>query len=170
MVALALVLNHSSKIFSPAQRRLHHRRCSPSFSTPSAGGFGPGVLAGFAFGLLQMFIDGAVAWGWQSLLLDYLIAFPAGGWPGCSGGKWGHFAGTVVGSSSASSSTLSAGITIYAIAAPTELFEMTFTSPWMYSLAYNGSYMLIDMALCLAIFGLFYRPMKKYFMGYDLLR
>lgn len=62
------------------------------------------------------------------------------------------------------------GITIYAIAAPTELFEMTFTSPWMYSLAYNGSYMLIDMALCLAIFGLLYRPMKKYFMGYDLLR
>ena len=33
-------------------------------------GLGPGLLAGFALGLLQMVFDGAYAWGWQSMLLD----------------------------------------------------------------------------------------------------
>ena len=56
------------------------------------------------------------------------------------------------------------GITIYAIVAPTELFNMTFTSPWMYSLVYNISYVGIDLILCLIIFGLLYRPLKKYFV------
>ena len=134
-------------------------------------GLRPGLMAGFLFGLLQLIFDGAYAWGWQSMLLDYLVAFPPLGLAGLfKGKKWGIFAGTVVGSFVRFIVHFISGITIYAIAAPTELFEMTFTSPWMYSLAYNGSYMLIDMALCLAIFGLLYRPMKKYFMGYDLLR
>ena len=56
------------------------------------------------------------------------------------------------------------GITIYAILAPTELFNITFTSPWMYSLVYNISYVGIDLILCLIIFGLLYRPLKKYFV------
>ena len=38
-------------------------------------GVKPGLLAGFAFGLLQLIFDGAYAWGWQSMLLDYLVAF-----------------------------------------------------------------------------------------------
>ena len=32
-------------------------------------------LASFACGLLQLIFDGAYAWGWQSMLLDYLVAF-----------------------------------------------------------------------------------------------
>lgn len=170
MVALALVLNQL-KIFRLPNGGSITLEMLPIFFYAIRWGFGPGVLAGFAFGLLQMFIDGAVAWGWQSLLLDYLIAFPPLGLAGLfRGKKWGIFAGTVVGSFVRFIVHFISGITIYAIAAPTELFDMTFTSPWMYSLAYNGSYMLIDIALCLAIFGLLYRPMKKYFMGYDLLR
>ena len=34
-----------------------------------------GLAAGFVFGLLQLLFDGAYAWGWQSMLLDYLVAF-----------------------------------------------------------------------------------------------
>ena len=132
-------------------------------------GAGPGLLAGFAFGLLQMFIDGAVAWGWQSLLLDYLVAFTPLGLAGLFKGKqWGIFAGTVLGSVVRFIVHFISGITIYAIVAPTELFNVTFTSPWMYSLAYNGSYMAIDMALCLVVFGLLYKPLKKYFLGTDI--
>ena len=33
-------------------------------------GVKPGLLAGFAFGLLQLIFDVAYAWGWQSMLLD----------------------------------------------------------------------------------------------------
>jgi thiamine transporter len=39
----------------------------------------------------------------------------------------------------------------------------------MYSLAYNGSYMAIDTALCLAVFGLLYIPLKTYFTAGDIL-
>ena len=34
-----------------------------------------GLVAGFVFGLLQLLFDGAYAWGWQSMILDYLLAF-----------------------------------------------------------------------------------------------
>ena len=62
------------------------------------------------------------------------------------------------------------GVTIYRIYAPTELFDRTFTNPYIYSLVYNGSYILIDMALCLVIFAALYKPMRKYFTAEDLRR
>ena len=61
-------------------------------------GLGRGLLAGFVFGLLQMIFDGAYAWGWQSMLLDYLVAFTPLGLAGLFKGKaWGIFPGTVLG-------------------------------------------------------------------------
>ena len=168
MVALALVLNQL-KIFRLPNGGSITLEMLPIFFYAVRCGVGPGLLAGFAFGLLQMFIDGAVAWGWQSLLLDYLVAFTPLGLAGLFKGKdWGIFAGTVLGSVVRFIVHFISGITIYAIVAPTELFNMTFTSPWMYSLAYNGSYMAIDMALCLVVFGLLYKPLKRYFLGADI--
>ena len=55
------------------------------------------------------------------------------------------------------------GITIYRIYEPTELFNTTFANPYIYSAAYNGSYMVIDMVLCLVITALLYRPLSRYF-------
>ena len=168
MVALALVLNQL-KIFRLPNGGSITLEMLPIFFYAVRWGVGPGLLAGFAFGLLQMFIDGAVAWGWQSLLLDYLVAFTPLGLAGLFKGKqWDIFAGTVLGSVVRFIVHFISGITIYAIVAPTELFNMTFTSPWMYSLAYNGSYMAIDMALCLVVFGLLFKPLKKYFLGSDI--
>ena len=168
MVALALVLNQL-KIFRLPNGGSITLEMLPIFFYAVRWGVGPGLLAGFAFGLLQMFIDGAVAWGWQSLLLDDLVAFTPLGLAGLFKGKdWGIFAGTVLGSVVRFIVHFISGITIYAIVAPTELFNMTFTSPWMYSLAYNGSYMAIDMALCLVVFGLLYKPLKRYFLGADI--
>ena len=52
---------------------------------------------------------------------------------------------------------------------PDEFFGMSMTSPWFYSLLYNGSYMLPDIILCAVVFALLYRPLKKYFTGADLI-
>ena len=132
-------------------------------------GWKDGFLATFAMGLLQLIFDGAYAWGPWSMLLDYLLAY---GVLGVAGFFWkrksGLFTGTVVACICRFIIHFISGITIYAIVAPTELFNMTFTSPWMYSLAYNGSYMAIDMALCLVVFGLLYKPLKRYFLGADI--
>ena len=40
-------------------------------------GLGPGLLAGFVFGILQFVFNGGFAFGWQSMIGDYLIAFLA---------------------------------------------------------------------------------------------
>lgn len=134
-------------------------------------GAGPGLLTAFAFGLLQVFTEGAVAWGWQSILLDFLVAFTPLGLAGLfKGKKWGVFAGTVLGCVGRFLVHYISGVTIYAIVVPTELFNATYTSPALYSLIYNGSYVGIDMVLCLVIFALLYVPLNKYFLGTDIQR
>lgn len=132
-------------------------------------GWKPGLLAGFAFGALQLIFDGAYAWGWQSMLLDYLLAFTPLGLAGLfKGKKWGIFAGTALGCFCRFIVHYISGVTIYKILAPEELLGMTFTSPSLYSLVYNASYMLPNTLLALAIAGALYVPLKKYILAQDL--
>ncbi len=132
-------------------------------------GVGRGLLCGFVYGLLQLLLDGAYAWGWASMLLDYIVAYAALGLGGAFRGKtWGIYAGTILGSLARFVVHFISGITIYRIVVPTALLGTTFDNPYLYSLAYNGSYVGVDMVLCLVIFALLYRPMKKYFLGTDL--
>lgn len=132
-------------------------------------GVSSGLLAGFTFGLLQLIFDGAYAWGWQSMLLDYLVAFTPLGLAGLfRGKKWGIFAGTVVGCFGRFVVHFISGVTIYKILAPTEFMRWTITSPTAYSLLYNGSYMLPNALIALLIAALLYKPLNKYLMGEDL--
>lgn len=133
-------------------------------------GLGKGLLAGFAFGLLQLIFDGAYAWGWQSMLLDYLVAFTPLGLAGLFKGKsWGIFPGTVLGSIARFAVHYISGVTIYRIYEPTEIPGIgTFDDAVLYSLVYNGSYMLPCMLLALAVAGVLYVPLKRYFAGQDL--
>ena len=133
-------------------------------------GLKDGLLAGFVFGLLQLIFDGAYAWGWQSMLLDYLLAFTPLGLAGLFKGKaWGIFPGTVLGCAARFVIHYISGVTIYRIAAPTEVLGTVFDNPELYSLAYNGSYMLPNTVLALVIAALLYVPMKKYYAGSDLI-
>lgn len=132
-------------------------------------GLGSGLLAGFAFGLLQLMFDGAYAWGWQSMLLDYLVAFTPLGLAGLfKGKKWGIFVGTVLGCLGRFIVHFISGITIYKIVAPTELLGTVFDNPALYSIAYNGVYMLPNTILALVIAALLYPALKKYYVGGDL--
>lgn len=133
-------------------------------------GLGKGLLAGFAFGLLQLIFDGAYAWGWQSMLLDYLVAFTPLGLAGLFKGKaWGIFPGTVLGCAARFAVHYISGVTIYRIYEPTEVPGIgTFDNAALYSLVYNGSYMLPCTLLALVLAGILYVPMKKYFAGRDL--
>ena len=54
-------------------------------------GLAPGLMAGFTFGLLQLIFDGAYAWGWQSMLLDYLVGLLRWALRDCSRAKNGAF-------------------------------------------------------------------------------
>ena len=133
-------------------------------------GLKDGLLAGFVFGLLQLIFDGAYAWGWQSMLLDYLLAFTPLGLAGLFKGKaWGIFPGTVLGCAARFVIHYISVVTIYRIADPTEVLGTVFDNPELYSLVYNGSYMLPNTVLALVIAALLYVPMKKYYAGSDLI-
>ena len=60
-------------------------------------------------------------------------------------------------------------MTIYRIVAPTEIPGFgVFDDAVIYSLVYNGSYMLPNMLLAMALAGVLYVPMKRFFAGSDL--
>ena len=133
-------------------------------------GLGRGLAAGFVFGLLQLIFDGAYAWGWQSMILDYLLAFTPLGLAGLFKGKaWGIFPGTVIGCIGRFAVHYISGVTIYRIIEPTAIPGLgTFDNAAVYSLVYNGSYMLPNMLLAIILAGVLYVPMKKYFAGSDI--
>ena len=141
----------------------------PIFVYCARWGFGKGMLASFAFSVLQLLLDGAYAWGWQSMIGDYILAFSVLGLAGLfHKQKYGFFTGTVVGCAARFLVAYIVGATIWAEYMPETFFGMTMTTPWFYSALYNGSYMLIDMILCLAVGALLWKPLGKYIRGEDL--
>ena len=141
----------------------------PIFLFACRWGMGPGLMSGFVFGVLQFMYDGGIALGWQSILGDYLLAFTALGFAGLFRGKPSSvFLGTVTGSVARFLVHYVVGATIWAEYMPEEFFGMTMTTPWFYSLLYNGFYMAIDMVLCLVVFALLAGPMKRYLLAQDL--
>lgn len=169
LLALAMVLN-SFKLFRLPNGGSISLEMLPIFVFALRWGVGPGLLTGFLYGLMQMFVDGAVAWGWQSMLLDYLVAFTPLGLAGLFRGRsWGVFAGSLLAAFVRFLVHYISGITIYAILAPQELFNVTFTSPWMYSLVYNGSYMLVSTVVVLIMLAVMLAsPLKKFLLAADL--
>lgn len=133
-------------------------------------GTGRGLLAGFVFGFLQLIFDGAYAWGWQSMVLDYLLAFTPLGLAGAFRGKeWGIFPGTVLGCAARFAVHYFSGVTVYRINMPTEIPGFgVFDSAELYSIVYNGCYMLPSMVIALVIAAALYVPMKPFFTGRDL--
>ena len=134
-------------------------------------GLGRGLIASFAFGLLQMIFDGAYAWGWQSMLLDYIVAFTPLGIAGLFKGKaWGIFPGAVLGNALRFVVHFISGVTIYRIYEPTEVLNFgTFDDATIYSLVYNAAYMIPTMLLTVAVAAVLYKPLRRYYAGNDLL-
>ena len=143
----------------------------PIFLFCARWGFGPGLLASITYSLLQLLLDGAYAWGWLSMIGDYILAFSVLGVAGLfHKQKYGFFTGTVAGCAARFLVAYLVGATVWAEYMPERFFGMTMTTPWFYSALYNGSYMLIDMILCLAVGALLWKPLGKYIRGEDLVK
>ena len=167
-VALAQVLSYL-KLFELPQGGSIVLAMLPIFVYCSRWGFGAGMLASFVFSLLQLTLDGAYAWGWQSMLGDYIVAFSVLGLAGLfHKQRGGFFIGTLVGSLARFLVHYLVGVWVWGEYMPETFFGMTMTTPWFYSFLYNGSYMLIDMLLCLIVGALLIKPLGKYIRGEDL--
>lgn len=131
----------------------------------------PGILVGFVFGVAHMLMDGAVAWGWQSMLLDYMVAFAALGFAGLGHNKKnGAIWGSLIGCFCRFVIHFISGVTIYRLATGEtgSVFGIETASSFLYSLLYNGWYMLPSTIFCVVAILLLLKPMGKYIRGEDL--
>ncbi len=168
MVALAQILGYL-KLYELPQGGSITVAMLPIFVYCARWGFGPGILASVVFSVLQLVFDGAYAYSWQAMLGDYLIAFSVLGAAGLFHKlRHGFFIGTVVGCALRFICHYVTGAIVWGEYMPEEFFGMTMTSPWFYSLLYNGSYMLIDMLLILIIGGLAWKSLGRYLRGGDI--
>jgi len=125
-------------------------------------GCGWGLGAGLIFGTLKFFLAGGVAVNWQSMLLDYSVAYMFVGFAGLMRGrKLGLPIGAVIGCVARFIVHYVSGITIYAIVVPTEIMGITTASASIFSILYNGSYMLPNSVLAVIACALLQKPLKK---------
>lgn len=131
-------------------------------------GMGYGLGAGLVFGTLKFFLAGGTAINWQSMLLDYSVAYMFVGFAGLLRGRsktaWlaaliGCFARFLI--------HFVSGITIYA-EYMSDIFGLKMTNVWIYSLLYNGSYMLPNTVIAVVVCGLLAIPLGKYLRCEDL--
>jgi thiamine transporter len=133
-------------------------------------GWGWGTGVGLIYGMLQYYAANGIAISWISLVSDYFIAFALLGLGAglFRGRKNGVYLGTVCGGTLRFLAHFVVGAVVWGQYMPDTFFGMTMTNEWFYSFLYNISYMLPDVVICLVIFLLLYKPLKKYFTCADL--
>lgn len=168
LVALAQVLGYI-KLFALPNGGSITLNMLPIFLYCARWGLGPGLTASFVLSLLQLLLDGAFAWGWQSILGDYILAYTVLGLAGLfHRQRRGFFIGSAVGASARFLVAWVVGAVVWGEYMPDSFFGMTMTSPWLYSALYNGSYLLVNLALCLIVGALLWRKLGRYIRGEDL--
>lgn len=126
-------------------------------------GAGWGLGAGLIFGTLKFFVAGGTAVNWQSMLLDYSVAYMFVGFAGLLRGRRGGLPlGALLGCAARFLIHFVSGITIYAILVPTEIMGLLAVSPAVYSLIYNGTYMLPNTLLAVALCALLQKPLQRF--------
>lgn len=128
------------------------------------GGFW-GMGAGLVFGTLKFFGAGGAAINWQSMLLDYSLAYMAVGVAGFFAKKFGvkGIALTaLIGCLARFGIHYLSGVTIYAQYMPEEFFGLTMTNASFYSILYNGSYMLPNTVIAVLCMALAQKPLQAF--------
>ena len=112
-----------------------------------------GLLAGLAFGTLKYFFAEGFAVSWVSIIFDYSLAYAAVGFAGLLRAKNNNYSklpiAALVGCFGRFIIHFISGVTVYAQYMPEEFMGMAMNSSVVYSLLYNGTYMLPNTILCL---------------------
>ena len=128
-----------------------------------------GIGAGLVFGTLKYFLAGGVAASWQSMLLDYSLAYAAVGFAGLFKNRpRGLVPGAICGCIARFIIHYISGVTIYAQYMPEEFMGMNTTASAVYSLLYNGTYMLPNTVLAVVVCAILTRPLRKFIMNEEM--
>ena len=120
-----------------------------------------GLGAGLIFGTLKFFLAGGVAVNWQSMLLDYAVAYAFVGFAGIARRSGKYWLCALIGCVARFLVHFFSGITIYAILVPTEILGLVTGSAAIYSVLYNGTYMLPNTVLAVILCALLKKPIEK---------
>ena len=112
-------------------------------------GFTPGLAVCFVNGFLQFASEG-IGVDWKSIIGDYFIAYFVVAVAGLFKGK--YLLATAAGFLARFLVHYVVGATLWAEYMPEKFFGMTMTSPWIYSILYNGAYLLPAFVLVAAAF------------------
>ena len=130
-------------------------------------GAGWGLGAGLVFGTLKFFLAGGTAVNWESMLLDYSIAYMFVGFSGLLHRPYVNkrsgmlSLGALIGCFCRFLVHFVSGITIYAEYLPQEYLGIPNISLFLYSVLYNGAYMLPNTVIAIALCALLELPLEK---------
>ena len=137
-------------------------------------------MTGFVYGVIQL-LFGLDNVGYATtfatavgvIALDYVVAYTFVGLSGFFDTIFGKtrkalFVGILVSLLLRFACHYVTGVWIWGGWMPESFMNMTMTSPWIYSLLYNGWYMLAEIVITEVVAMLIYEPLKKYFRGEDI--
>ncbi len=123
-----------------------------------------GVGTGLVVGFVKCLIGGGISWGLPSILLDYVLAYGAVGLAGVvRKTKFALPLGALIGALARFAVHFISGVTLYAIMTDTEIAGITTSNAPLYSLIYNGLYMLPSTLIVVIVAALIMKPVKSYF-------
>ena len=166
-IALAFVLNFAKLEFAWLQGGSISLSMIPILVLSLRRGAAWGIPAGLILGIIDCAMDGGFGWGIWSVLLDYLLAYAAVGACGFfyKMPKAGPVVGTLVGCLLRFAIHFISGVTIYKIAVPTEVYGFAFSpdglGPVIYSLVYNGGYMLFNTIIAVVVIFILQKAARK---------
>lgn len=133
-------------------------------------GIGWGTGVGFIYGILQYIEGNGLAIDWRTIVADYLIAYTLLGLGAGLMKKNNVYLATLLGGILRFAAHYLAGALVWAEWMPEEFLSLPMTSPWIYSLLYNGIYMLPCIAIVMLLFTLLVknRKIKEMLDGKDL--
>ncbi len=123
---------------------------------------GWGIGAGLVFGTLKYFLASGASISWVSIIFDYGVAYAFVGFAGLFKKKYvllpvaalvGCFARFII--------HFISGITVYAQYMPEEFMGFSGMTPVLYSTLYNGTYMLPNTVIAIAICAMLIPVMKR---------
>lgn len=121
-----------------------------------------GVGAGAVFGFIKCLVGEGIGYGLPSVLLDYVLAYAATGFAGIAKGrKYGALWGTAIGCICRFGIHFLSGLTIYAITKAEEIAGIITANIPLYSLIYNGLYMLPNTIVALILVPVMAKMLKN---------
>ncbi len=130
-------------------------------------GWGWGMAAGLVFGTIKYFVGQHAEISWVSIIFDYSVAYAFVGLAGLLnrqhlGGKlWALPVAALVGCLGRFFIHYLSGVTVYAEWVPEEFLGVSNLSPALYSLLYNGTYMLPNTVLAVVLCAALAAPMQR---------